>query len=112
MGGDRPGCDFMITKLGERRADTGTSTGRFDVGVLLDDVDRDLIRTRTAEGRSRAKSQGKHWAALLPLHRPHRKRPPDGAHRVLHCRNWHADITSVKVRFRGWQRGFRNFEQE
>ena len=26
----------------------------------LSDVERDLIRTRTAEGRSRAKAQGKH----------------------------------------------------
>ena len=26
----------------------------------LADVERDLIRTRTAEGRSRAKAQGKH----------------------------------------------------
>jgi DNA invertase Pin-like site-specific DNA recombinase len=52
----------MITTLGERRADTGTSTGRFDVGVLagLADVESGLIRTRTAEGRSRAKAQGKH----------------------------------------------------
>jgi DNA invertase Pin-like site-specific DNA recombinase len=52
----------MVTILGEWRADTGTSTGRFDVGVLagLADVERDLIRTRTAEGRSRAKAQGKH----------------------------------------------------
>jgi DNA invertase Pin-like site-specific DNA recombinase len=33
-----------------------------DAGVLggLADVERDLIRTRTAEGRSRAKAQGKH----------------------------------------------------
>jgi DNA invertase Pin-like site-specific DNA recombinase len=28
--------------------------------VGLADVERDLIRTRTAEGRSRAKAQGKH----------------------------------------------------
>jgi hypothetical protein len=25
IGGDRPGCDFMITTLGELRADTGTT---------------------------------------------------------------------------------------
>jgi DNA invertase Pin-like site-specific DNA recombinase len=29
----------------------------------LADVERDLIRTRTAEGRSRAKAQGKHIGA-------------------------------------------------
>jgi DNA invertase Pin-like site-specific DNA recombinase len=43
-------------------ADTGTSTGRLLLAVPagLADVERDLIRTRTAEGRSRAKAQGKH----------------------------------------------------
>jgi len=41
-------------------ADTGTSTGRLMLAVLggLADVERDL--TRTAEGRSRAKAQGRH----------------------------------------------------
>jgi DNA invertase Pin-like site-specific DNA recombinase len=41
-------------------ADTGTSTGRLMLAVLggLADVERDLIRTRTAEGRSRAKARG------------------------------------------------------
>jgi DNA invertase Pin-like site-specific DNA recombinase len=43
-------------------ADTATSTGRLMLAVLggLADVERDLIRTRTAEGRSRAKAQGQH----------------------------------------------------
>jgi len=53
----------MITTLSERWAVTGASTGRFDVGGVgwpRRCVERDLIRTRTAEGRSRAKSQGKH----------------------------------------------------
>jgi DNA invertase Pin-like site-specific DNA recombinase len=38
-----------------------SSTGRLMLAVLggLADVERDLIRTRTAEGRSRAKAQGK-----------------------------------------------------
>ena len=60
VGGDRPGCDFMITTLGERRA--GTSTGCLMLAVLvgLADVERDLIRTRTAEGRSRAQKRGQH----------------------------------------------------
>jgi DNA invertase Pin-like site-specific DNA recombinase len=37
----------------------------------LADVERDLIRTRTAEGRSRAKAQGKHMGrppSLTPSH--------------------------------------------
>jgi DNA invertase Pin-like site-specific DNA recombinase len=47
--------------LAEPWADTGTSTGRLMLAVLggLADVERDLIRTRTAEGRSRTKAQGK-----------------------------------------------------
>ena len=32
----------------------------------LADVERDLIRTRTAEGRSRAKAQGKHMGRPQP----------------------------------------------
>jgi DNA invertase Pin-like site-specific DNA recombinase len=43
-------------------ADNGTSTGRLIIAVLggLADVERDLIRTRTAEGRSRAQKRGQH----------------------------------------------------
>jgi DNA invertase Pin-like site-specific DNA recombinase len=41
-------------------ADTGTSTGRLMLALPggLTDVERDLIRTRTAEGRSRAQKRG------------------------------------------------------
>jgi DNA invertase Pin-like site-specific DNA recombinase len=48
--------------LAEPWADTATSTGRLMITVLggLADVERDLIRTRTAEGRSRAKARGQH----------------------------------------------------
>src|SRR3954463_11656185 len=51
----------QFRSLAEPWADTGTSTGRLMLAVLggLTDVERDLIRTRTAEGRSRAKAQGK-----------------------------------------------------
>jgi hypothetical protein len=52
----------QFRSLAEPWADTGTSTGRLMLAVLggLADVERDLIRTRTAEGRNRAKLQGKH----------------------------------------------------
>jgi DNA invertase Pin-like site-specific DNA recombinase len=48
--------------LAEPWADTGSRTGRLMRAVLggLADVERDLIRTRTGEGRSRSKAQGKH----------------------------------------------------
>jgi DNA invertase Pin-like site-specific DNA recombinase len=50
----------QFRSLAEPWADTGTSTGRLMLAVLsgLADGQRDLIRTRTAEGRSRAKAQG------------------------------------------------------
>jgi len=57
-------------------ADTGTSTGRLMLAVLggLADVERDLIRTRTAEGRSRAKAQGKHMGRPPSLQTPSQKK--------------------------------------
>jgi DNA invertase Pin-like site-specific DNA recombinase len=52
----------QFRSLAEPWADTGTSTGRLMLAVLggLADVERDLIRTRTAEGRARAKAKGTH----------------------------------------------------
>src|SRR6266404_6081828 len=52
----------QFRSLAEPWADTGTRTGRLMLAVLggLADVERDLIRTRTAEGRSRAKALGQH----------------------------------------------------
>jgi DNA invertase Pin-like site-specific DNA recombinase len=50
----------QFRSLAEPWADTSTSTGRLMIAVLggLADVERDLIRTRTAEGRQRAKARG------------------------------------------------------
>lgn len=52
----------QFRSLAEPWADTATSTGRLMIAVLggLADVERDLIHTRTAEGRSRAKARGQH----------------------------------------------------
>src|SRR5205085_8232526 len=52
----------QFRSLAEPWADTGTSTGRLMITVLggLADVERDLIGTRTAEGRSRAQKRGQH----------------------------------------------------
>jgi DNA invertase Pin-like site-specific DNA recombinase len=61
-------ANAQFRSLAEPWADTGTSTGRLMLAVLggLADVERDLIRTRTAEGRSRAKARGSTWADPLP----------------------------------------------
>src|SRR5947209_7370369 len=49
----------QFRSLAEPWADTGTSTGHFDdCRSRRAGVERDLIRTHTAEGRSRAKAQG------------------------------------------------------
>ena len=52
----------QFRSLAEPWADTGTSTGRLMIAVLggLADVERDLIRTRTAEGHGRAQKRGQH----------------------------------------------------
>jgi DNA invertase Pin-like site-specific DNA recombinase len=71
--------------LAEPWADTGTSTGRLMLAVLggLADVERDLIRTRTAEGRSRATARRQHMGrppALTPQQQTEaRQRRAEGA---------------------------------
>jgi DNA invertase Pin-like site-specific DNA recombinase len=54
-------ANAQFRSLAEPWADSTSSTGRLMLAVLggLADVERDLIRTSTAEGRSRAKAQGK-----------------------------------------------------
>ena len=53
-------CRAQFRSIAEPWADTATATGRLMIAVLggLADVERDLIRTRTAEGRQRAKLRG------------------------------------------------------
>src|SRR6476620_8833742 len=72
----------QFRSLAEPWADTGTSTGRLMLAVLggLADVERDLIRTRTAEGRSRAQKRGQRMGRPPSLEQRHsRRRPPDDA---------------------------------
>jgi DNA invertase Pin-like site-specific DNA recombinase len=82
----------QFRSLAEPWADTGSSTGRLMIAVLggLADVERDLIRTRTAEGRSRAKARGKHMGRK---HRSSRKRPASGARKGLRSKNWPTPTT-------------------
>ena len=71
--------------LAEPWADTATGTGRLTVAVLggLADLERDLVRTRTAEGRSRARARGQHMGRppkLTPQQQAEaRKRRAEGA---------------------------------
>jgi DNA invertase Pin-like site-specific DNA recombinase len=75
----------QFRSLAEPWADTSTSTGRLMIAVLggLADVERDLIRTRTAEGRERAKARGQHMGRPPKLtaqqQREARQRRAEGA---------------------------------
>ena len=94
----------QFRSLAEPWADTGTSTGRLMLAVLggLADVERDLIRTRTAEGRSRAKAQGKRMGRPPSLtHRHSRKRPSGDARRARRSKNLPAAIMSAEPRSHG-----------
>ena len=75
----------QFRSLAEPWADTSTSTGRLMIAILggLADVERDLIRTRTAEGRERAKVCGQHMGRPPKLtaqqQREARRRRAEGA---------------------------------
>src|SRR5271170_3786690 len=80
----------QFRSLAEPWANTGTRTGRLMVSVLggLADVERDLIRTRTAEGRSRAQKRGQHMG-----------RPPKltDAQKAEARRRWAAGATLAEL---------------
>ena len=87
--------------LAEPWADTGTSTGRLMLAVLggLADVERDLIRTRMAEGRSRAKARGQHMGcppALTPQQKAEvRQRRAEGATLKELARSYDVGIATI-----------------
>ena len=71
--------------LAEPWTDTGSQTGRLMLNVLgaLAEVDRDLLRTRLAEGKRRARARGQHmgrYPALTPEQQHEaRRRRAEGA---------------------------------
>ena len=92
----------QFRSLADPWADTGTSTGRLMLAVLggLADVERDLIRTRTAEGRSRAKARGQQMGrppALTPAQQKEAtRRRARGA--TLHelARSYNVGISTIR----------------
>ena len=92
----------QFRSLAEPWADTGTSTGRLMLAVLggLADVERDLIRTRTAEGRSRAKAQGQHMGrppALTPAQQKEAsRRRAQGATLDELARSYNVGISTIR----------------
>jgi DNA invertase Pin-like site-specific DNA recombinase len=93
----------QLQSLAEPWADTSTSTGRLMIAVLggVADVERDLIRTRTAEGRSRAKARGQRMGRPRNSPTRRRRKPAAAAPRVRHSRNWRRVTMSGWRRFRG-----------
>ena len=79
------GAGGQFQSPAEPWANTATSTGRLMIAVLggLADVERDLIRARTAERRRRAKARGQHIGqppALTPQQQADaRQRRAEGA---------------------------------
>ena len=91
----------LFRSLAEPWADTGTSTGRLMLAVLggLADVERDLIRTRTAEGRSRAKARGQHMGRppkLTPQQQKEaRRRRAEGATLKELAKSYNVSVATI-----------------
>jgi DNA invertase Pin-like site-specific DNA recombinase len=91
----------QFRSLAEPWADTGTSTGRLMIAVLggLADVERDLIRTRTAEGRSRAQKRGQRMGRPPKLtavqQAEARRRRAEGATLAELARSYHVGKSTI-----------------
>src|SRR5271166_320357 len=92
----------QFRSLAEPWADSTSSTGRLMIAVLggLADVERDLIRTRTAEGRSRAKAQGKAMGrppSLTPApQKEARRRRAEGATLKELAKSYNVGISTIR----------------
>jgi DNA invertase Pin-like site-specific DNA recombinase len=92
----------QFRSLAEPWADTGTSTGRLMIAVLggLADVERDLIRTRTAESRSRAQKRGQRMGRKPKLTEARqdeaRKRRAEGATLDELARSYNVGISTIR----------------
>lgn len=65
----------VLRSIAEPWADTGTGRMMLAVMAGMADVERDLIRTRTAEGRAKATARANTWADRLNLARSKSERP-------------------------------------
>ena len=89
--------------VAEPWADTGTSTGRLMLAVLggLADVERDLIRTRTAEGRSRAQKRGQRMGRKPKLTEAQQneatRRRAEGATLDELARSYNVGISTIRL---------------
>src|SRR5271169_56766 len=92
--------------LGDTWADTTTSHGRLMLTVLggLAEFERDLIRTRTGEGRERAKARGVKMGRKPKLTLTSKRRRSSAATRASRCATSAKASTSRTARFRGSHR--------
>ena len=104
----------QFRSLAEPWADTATSTGRLMIAVLggLADVERDLIRTRTAEGRSRAQARGQHMGRPPALTPQQQAEAANAAPRERPSRSWPRATTSGSRRFPASHQGRRDRGQK
>jgi DNA invertase Pin-like site-specific DNA recombinase len=111
----------QFRSLAEPWADTGTRTGRLMIAVLggLADVERDLIRTRTAEGRSRAQKRGQRMGRKPKLTEAQQLRLPNSRAATawerarfhgLRCRNALSKTESASQLFSLYSIGKRDVE--
>jgi DNA invertase Pin-like site-specific DNA recombinase len=91
----------QFRSLAEPWAETSTSTGHLMLAVLggLVDVERDLIRTRTAEGRSRAQKRGQHMGRPPKLTEAQkaeaRRRRAEGATLKELAESYHVGLATI-----------------
>ena len=97
----KSGQSVLQIRTAELWADTGTSTGRLMIAVLrgLADVERNLIRIRTAVGRSRAQKRGQHMGRppkLTPAQKTGaRRRRAEGATLAELARSYHVGKSTI-----------------
>ena len=94
-------ADAQFQSLAKQWPTPATSAGRLMIAVLggLADVERDLIRTRTAEGRSRAQRRGQHMGRPPKLtdaqQAEARRRRAQGATLAELARSYHVGKSTI-----------------
>ena len=86
----------QFRSLAEPWTDTATGTGRLTIAALgrLIDVERDLIRTRMMDGRSRAKARGQRFGPPGNSPTRRRRKPAFAAPKERRSRNWRRPMMS------------------
>jgi DNA invertase Pin-like site-specific DNA recombinase len=94
----------QFRSLAEPWTDTATGTGRLTIAALgrLIDVERDLIRTRMTDGRSRARARGQRLGHPPKLTDAQRRKPAFTAPKGRRSGNWRRLMMSRRRRYSGY----------